>query len=167
MVPPVGIGMKCPKIVAYKVLIFEYLCSLTSISLPNINWMDKPGWRLTVHSQKRTNCSKSAAGLMSCCHQADIRMHSHRLLRLDDNTSAASCHQGCDELIIKTFYPQALSKLFQQLAVSLQISSCNKSDFHRFAATWWSQQTYCNLLTTCSKPLKSTTCSKSVAFLAV
>ena len=37
MVPPVGIGMKCPKIVAYKVLIFEYLCSLTSISLPNIN----------------------------------------------------------------------------------------------------------------------------------
>ena len=44
----------------------------------------------TVHSQKRASCSKSAAGLLLCCHQVDIRMRLHRLLRLDDNKSAAS-----------------------------------------------------------------------------
>ena len=107
------------------------------------------------------SCSKSAAAGSPSSNQADIRMHLHRLLRLDDNQSAASCqHAGC-KLIVKNFYPQAWHKLFQQL----KVSSCNKSDFHRLAATWWSQQTCCNLLTTCSKPLKSTTCSKSVAFL--
>ena len=36
-------------------------------------------------------CCRLAA---TCCHQADIRMRSHRLLRLDDNKSAASCQQA-------------------------------------------------------------------------
>ena len=99
-------------------------------------------------------------------------MRLHCLLWLDDNKSAASCqlaYAWC-KLIIETFYPQAWCKLFQQLAESLQISSCNKSDFHKLAASWWSQQTCWNLLTTCIKLVKftsSTTCSKSVAFLAV
>ena len=79
----------------------------------------------------------------------------------------ASCQQACCKLIVKTFYPQAWYKLFQQPAASLQISSCNKSDFHRLTATWLIQQPCRNLLTTCSKPVKSATCSKSVAFLAV
>ena len=74
---------------------------------------------------------------------------------------------SCSIRLVKTCYPQACCKLLQQLAASLQISSCSKADFHRLAATWWSQQTCCNLLTTCSKPVKSATCSKSVAFLAV
>ena len=74
-----------------------------------------------LHSQKRASCSKSAAGLLPCCHQADIRMRSHRLLRLDDNKSAASCQQAWCKFIVKTFYPQAWCKLFQQLAASLQI----------------------------------------------
>ena len=43
----------------------------------------------SLHSQRRASCSKSAAGLLPCCHQADIRMRSHRLLRLDDNKSTA------------------------------------------------------------------------------
>ena len=90
-----------------------------------------------------TTFSKSATGLLPCCHQANIRMRSHHLFWLDDKKSAASCQQ-------------AWCKLFQQLATSLQIS-----------ATWWSQQTCCNLITTCMKPVKSTTCSKSVAFLVV
>ena len=34
--------------------------------------------------------NKSAAGLLSCSHQADVRKRSHLLLRLDDNNSAAS-----------------------------------------------------------------------------
>ena len=74
---------------------------------------------------------------------------------------------SCSIRLVKTCYPQACCKLLQQLAPSLQISSCSKADFHRLDATWWSQQTCCNLLTTCSKPVKSATCSKSVAFLAV
>ena len=40
-------------------------------------------------------CCRLAA---SCDHQADIRMRSHRLLRLDDNNSAASCQQACCKL---------------------------------------------------------------------
>ena len=37
-----------------------------------------------THSQKRATCSKSAAGLLPSSRQADTRMRSHRLLRLDD-----------------------------------------------------------------------------------
>ena len=37
---------------------------------------------------------KSVTGLLLGSHQADIRMRSHRLLRLDDNKSAASCGQA-------------------------------------------------------------------------
>jgi hypothetical protein len=47
------------------------------------------------------------------------------------------------------------------------MSTCSKPDFNRLAASWWRQQACCNLLTTCSRPVKSATCSKSVAFLAV
>ena len=60
-----------------------------------------------IHGQKRASCSKSAAGLLPCCRQADIRMRSHRLLRFDDNKINASCQQACCKLIVKTFYPQA------------------------------------------------------------
>ena len=62
------------------------------------------------------SCSKSGAGLLPCCHQAHIRMRSHRLPRLDDNKSAARCQQASRKLIVKTFYPQASCKSFQQLA---------------------------------------------------
>ena len=46
-----------------------------------------------LNGQKHTGSSKSAAGLLPRSHQADIRMRSDRLLRLDDNKSAASCLQ--------------------------------------------------------------------------
>ena len=88
-----------------------------------------------VHSQKRASCSKSAVGLLPCCYKTDIRMRSHRLLRLDGYKFAASCQQACFKLIVKTFYPQAGCKLLQQLAASVQTSNCNKSDFHGLAAT--------------------------------
>ena len=49
---------------------------------------------IQLHSQKCASCSKSAAGLLPCSHQADIRIRPHRMLaRLDDNKSAASCQQ--------------------------------------------------------------------------
>ena len=76
-----------------------------------------------VHTQKRVSCSKSAIGVLPCSHQADIRMRSHRLLRLDDNKSAASCQQAWYKLIVKTFYPQAWCKLFQQLTSNKSKSS--------------------------------------------
>ena len=37
---------------------------------------------------------KSAAGLLPWRHEANIRMRSHRLLRLEDNKSAASGQQA-------------------------------------------------------------------------
>ena len=62
------------------------------------------------------NCSKSAAGLLPCCHQADIRMRSHRLLRFDDKKSAANCQQACCMLIIKNFDPYAVSTTYSKSA---------------------------------------------------
>ena len=59
-----------------------------------------------LHSKKCASCSKSPAGLLSCCHEADIRMRSHRLLWLHDNKSAASSQQASCKLIVKTFHPQ-------------------------------------------------------------
>ena len=47
--------------------------------------------------------------------QADIRMRSHGLRQLVDDKSVASCQQACCKLILKTFYPQACCKLFQQV----------------------------------------------------
>ena len=44
--------------------------------------------------QKRSIFSKSAAGLLPCCHQADIRMRSQRLVLLDGNKSTASCQHA-------------------------------------------------------------------------
>ena len=46
-----------------------------------------------VHSQKHASCIKSAAGLLPCSHQADIRMRS-MLLQLDDNKSTANCQHA-------------------------------------------------------------------------
>ena len=56
-------------------------------------------------------------------------MHSHRLLRLDDNKFAASCQQACCKLIVKTFYPKASCKFFQQLEASLKISVATSMTF--------------------------------------
>ena len=54
-------------------------------------------------------------------HQANIRMHLHRLLQLDDNKLLTDLLQ--------------VASLFYQLAASLQISSCSKFDVHRLDAT--------------------------------
>ena len=87
-------------------------------------------------------CIKSAAGLFPSSHQADIRIHSYRLLWLD-NKSTANCQQAWCKLIVKTFYPQAQCNLFQQLAASLQISSCIKSDFRRLGTTCQGSRNLC------------------------
>ena len=112
-----------------------------------------------------------ATSLLTSCNnlfqQADIRMRSHGLWQLVDDKSVASCQQACCKLILKTCYPQAWCKLFQQAVTSLQMTSCNKPDFNKLVATWWNWQACCNLSTSCDKPVKLTTCNKFVAFLAV
>ena len=50
-----------------------------------------------------------------------------------DDKSIARCQQTCCKLIVKTCYPQLWYKLFQQVVTSLQMTSCNKPDFNRFA----------------------------------
>ena len=71
-------------------------------------------------------CSKSAAGLSpcslsACSHQgdqADMRMRSHCLLRLDDDKSAVSCqHAWC--------------KLMLRFLIHKLDATCNKSDFEK------------------------------------
>ena len=49
-----------------------------------------------------------------------------------DDKSVANCQQTCCKLIVKTFYPQACCKLFQQVIIGLQMTSSSKSDCNRF-----------------------------------
>ena len=71
------------------------------------------------------HCNKSVDILQQTCYQqADIRMRSHGLRQLVDVKSVASCQQTCCKLIVKTCYPQACYKLFQQVVINLQMKSC-------------------------------------------
>ena len=74
----------------------------------------------------------------------------------------ASFQKICCKLI-KTCYPQACCKLFQQIVTSLQMTSSNKPDFNRLLNLM--KLTSWNLLTSCNKPVKLKNCNKSVAFL--
>ena len=62
--------------------------------------------------------------------QVDVRMPSHGLQQL-----VASCYQTCYKFIVKTCYPQACCKLFQQVVTSLQMTSCDKPDFNTLIIT--------------------------------
>ena len=64
-------------------------------------------------------CCRLAA---TCDHQADIRMRSHRLLRLDDNKSAASCQQACCKLRTADL----LQVVNCRLAASCELQTCCK-----------------------------------------
>ena len=99
--------------------------------------------RTDLHIQKHAICSKSAAGLLPCCHQADIRMRSHRLLRLDDNKSATSCQQVWCKLIVKTFFHKLDDSCFNNLQqvccrlVTLLSSSRYQDAFASLVLAWW------------------------------
>ena len=67
--------------------------------------------------------------------QAEIRMSSHGLQKFVDGNSVASSRQTRCRLIVKTCYPQACCKLFQQVVTSLQMTRCKKPDFNRLVAT--------------------------------
>ena len=80
-----------------------------------------------------------ATSLLTSCsnlsQQAHIRMRSYGLRQLVDDKSVASCQQACCKLILKTFYLQACYMLFQQVATSLQMTSCNKPNFNKLVAS--------------------------------
>ena len=75
-----------------------------------------------------------ATSLLTFCNRfvapSNIRMGLHGLRRFVDKKSVASCQLTCRKLIVKTCYPQACYKLFQQVVTSLQMTSCNKPDFN-------------------------------------
>ena len=98
-------------------------------------------WNL--HSQKRASSSKSAITkpISGCVRIACSSLMITSLLQVANETEQV-----------------------HQLAASLQMSSCSKSDVHRLHA---SQQAWFNLLANCIRPVKSTACIKSAAFLAM
>ena len=97
-----------------------------------------------VRSQKRTSCSKSAAGLLPGSHQADIGTRSHRQHRLDDENLhrciftiferlAISC---IEDLYFYNFHLQSpninpdlcsLGFLLHVLNLHTYLTTCNKS----------------------------------------
>ena len=81
-------------------------------------------------------CCRLAA---SCDHQADIRMPLHRLLRLDDNKSAASCQQACCKLRTADLLQVANCRL----AASCELQACCKLSLSYLLQI---------VKTTCSKP---------------
>ena len=116
-----------------------------------------------LDSQKRTSCSRSAAGLLPCCHQIDIRIRSHRSLapawwqqvccKLSTRFLLSTAQVSC-----KLFQQQPASSLKYQVATSC-IDLPQFDEFNRLAATRWKLA--------CSKLVKSATCRTFVAFLAV
>ena len=130
-----------------KVVAMPTSCRICALLVPNC---DKSGTQPETRKLQQVCCR-----LVACSHQADIRMRWHRLLRLDTNKSASSCQQACCLSVdCQDFLSTGWRQVVRQLAASLQISRCNKSDFYRLAATLWSKQTCYNLLTTCRKPVK-------------
>ena len=66
------------------------------------------------------------------------------LQQLVHELSVASCQQTCCKLIVKTCYPHACCKLFQQVVTSLQMASYNEPDFNRRVAKIDNLQQVCD-----------------------
>ena len=62
----------------------------------------------------------------SYCQQVDIRMHSHGLRQLVDDTSVASCQQTFWKFIVKTFYPQAWRNKLDDRLIVLYVDETDK-----------------------------------------
>ena len=80
-----------------------------------------------------------------------------------------SCLQTCRKLIVKTCYPQACCKLFQQIVTRLQMTSIVTNliitDLLQFDEI--GKFVVANLLTSGNKPVQLTTCNKSAVFSVV
>ena len=81
--------------------------------------------------------SKSTAQTNMCMHFGRNLLISILLQTCYEHVNVSflmkSCQQTSCKLIVKTCYPQACCKLFEQVVTSLQITSGNKPDFNRLA----------------------------------
>ena len=66
--------------------------------------------------------------ISGCVRMACVSLLTTNLLQVFDRLVASS-------IIVKTCYPQACCKLFQQVVTSLQMTNCNKADFNRIVTT--------------------------------
>ena len=125
-----------------------YKCPLTMVNFIR----SKP--LQTLRSQKRASCIKHLARnlikkpISGCVCMGSLLTTSplqvvKKVLQLD-----------CLDLLFTGLLQVAL---FQHVATSAQMTSCNMPDFNL---------TYCKL-TCCNKPIKLTTCNKSEAFFVV
>ena len=113
-----------------KMLRYKVCNSILNLATSMITWT-----RLSLlHTAKNGRiAAKSAAGLLPCSHQVDVRMRSHRLLRLGDNKLAASCQRA---------KLQILSTSLMQVVTT----TCSSADFHGLDTTWPFQHFRCNLM---------------------
>ena len=107
-----------------------------------LNSFNKDSTSFTIeqlHDHNRARFDKSVDILQQTCYQqADIRMRSHGLRELVDDKSVASGQQTRCKLIVKTCYPQACCKLFQQVATSLILTDLSQLDeIDKFLETCW------------------------------
>ena len=100
-----------------------------------MNFLNFFGLNFNVHKISTPQPKAQVAkGLLTCCNnllQANTKMRSHGSRQLVDDKSVASCQQTCCKLIVKTCYPQACCKLFQQVVTCLPMTSYNKPYFNR------------------------------------
>ena len=123
-------------------------------------------YRLDFTQLKTPKLQQVCWHLVTTCYnmQTHIRMRSYGMRQLAYvnkflNRLVAICQQTCCKLIISTGLLELVSTSYNK--------SYNKPDFSRRVTTWWNWQACCNLLTSCSKPVKLTTCNKSMVFLVV
>ena len=77
----------------------------------------------STHPKTRTFQQVCVTSCINLLQEADAWMRWHVLQQLvDDKQSVAGCQETCCNLIVKTCYPQACCKLFQQLVASLSTS---------------------------------------------
>ena len=102
-------------------------------------WIAYEIFRTTFYTGK--DCWRLVAWQSSCQNQDN-----HRWLDLMTRSLLQVVNKFDGS--IKMFCPQVYCMLFQQLAASLQISICIKSDFHRLDLTWCNRlgATWCNRL---------------------
>ena len=110
-----------------------------------LNEICNPFW-MTVRGVARGGQPKTRKLQQVCCRLVTL-LSSSRYQDAFASLAPASWKQVCCKLstgLMQDDNWDFLSPSLMQVAPSLQISSWNKSYFHRLAASWWIQQTCCN-----------------------
>ena len=89
-----------------------------------------PMGRALVHGQKRASCSKSAAGLLAWCHQADIRMRCIACSGLMITSLLQVVNRLAASWLSRLFIHKLVGNRFNNVQQVCKYHVCNKSDFH-------------------------------------